>query len=88
MMFACGLHLYTDGLFSYAGFVSLEVLTISTIMSTLMLLDAISALKCTKPREQKVVYAEGVAKVAAGADYESEDEKPQKRIIKKTKLMD
>lgn len=51
MMFACGYHLYVDGLFSYASFVAIEVIIISSILASLMMLDAISALKLRSSRE-------------------------------------
>lgn len=75
MMVSCAYFLYSDGIISYAGFAALECIAISTLATFLMLLDAVSALRCNKPREKKQVQ-HGVARVAAGADYESEDEKP------------
>jgi len=82
MMFATGYFLYTDGIFSYAGFVAIEVIAISTLMACLMLLDAVSALKCRVNPKRSV---EPAAQVATGADYESEDEKQGSRILKKRK---
>ena len=82
MMFACSYFLYDDGLFSYAGFAAIEVILVSTVSACLLLIDAISALKCITPKENKV-NVEGAARVAAGADYESEDENTKKRIMKK-----
>lgn len=46
MMFACGYFLYSQGIFSYTGFLAIEVITISTVMASLTLLDATSALRC------------------------------------------
>jgi hypothetical protein len=74
-MVSCGYFLYVDGLFSYAGFVSLEVIAITTLMSFMMLDEAISSLHmCTKCFKKKVkVNAAPVHSV--GLDYETEDEK-------------
>jgi len=80
MMFACAYYLYIDGLFSYASFVAIEVIAISTLMACLMLLDAISALKCNTKPDSKLIDAN---KVATGADYESEDDLPNKKILKR-----
>ena len=41
MMFASGYYLWVDGIFSYAGFVAIEVIGISTITTLLSFLDAI-----------------------------------------------
>lgn len=46
VMLACGYFLTTDGMFSYAGFVSIEVIILSTTLSTLMFPDASSVMKC------------------------------------------
>lgn len=46
MMFACGYFLWIDGIFSYAGFVAVEVISVSTMTTLLTFLDAISALRC------------------------------------------
>lgn len=51
MMFSCGYFLYFEGIFSYAGFVAIEVLVISTLSSGVMLMDALTALKCGIPNE-------------------------------------
>lgn len=82
MMVACTYHLYSDGIFSYAGFVAIEVIAISTLMASLMLLDAVSALKC-RMESSKRMSVEPAARVAAGADYESEDENDGKKIMKR-----
>jgi hypothetical protein len=53
MMFACSYYLYSEGLFSYPGFISIEVIALSTLIACLMLLDAVSAIRCcTKTQKQ------------------------------------
>lgn len=52
MMVACVYFLVTDGFFSYAGFLSLEVIAISTISTFLMFLDAFSVFRCQKIKER------------------------------------
>lgn len=68
-------------MFSYAGFVTIEVIVITTISSFLMLLDAISILKCKatgKDNQSKAI------KLAIGNDYEEETDKPDlKKILTK-----
>jgi hypothetical protein len=85
MLFACGYFLYIEGLFSYASFVAIEVIVISSLAASLMLLDAISALKC-KTSESK--YKQDGNKVITGLDYESEDDNEGKRIARKKKWKD
>lgn len=63
--------IYTDGVFSYAGFVGLEVAFISGIMFCMMAVDAMSGCRCNQPREKRAYQT---SKVSQGADYESEDE--------------
>ena len=46
MLFACSYHIYLDGIHSYASYVAIEVIVLTTISSTLLLIDAMSALKC------------------------------------------
>lgn len=46
MMAACGIFLVTDGMWSYAGFVCVEVVALSSILATLTMLDAFSVLRC------------------------------------------
>jgi len=85
MMVTCSYFLYSDGLFSYAGFVALEVIAISTLMSCLMLVDSVSALSCAKTKA-KIGAAPAPAKVQSAVvdlDYESEDEDAGKRMLKK-----
>jgi len=74
MMFACVYFMATDGFFSYAGFISLEVITISSISFFMIFLDAIKVLRCQMNAKQLAVKA--------GIDYESDDDKPQKKINK------
>ena len=50
MMATCSYFLYSDGLFSYAGFVAIEVIALSTFMTCLMLVDAATALSCTNKK--------------------------------------
>lgn len=53
MMLACGIFLVDDGMFSYAGFVAIEVIALSSILMVLMLLDAVSVLKCKVVGKEK-----------------------------------
>lgn len=53
MMVSVAYFIYTDGIFSYAGFVSMEVIVVSTIMFCMMAVDAISGCRCNLPREKK-----------------------------------
>ena len=46
MMLSCGYVLITDGMFSYVGFAAIECVALSSILAVLMLLDAVSVLKC------------------------------------------
>lgn len=46
MMLAVIYYIITEGIFSYTGFVAIEVIAISTLMASLMLLDAVSVLRC------------------------------------------
>ena len=70
MMFSCGYFILTDGFWSYAGFVAVEVIFLSSIITMLMLIDAISAIKCKTVGKRKSNKA---IKVATGADYESDE---------------
>lgn len=72
MLFACSYFLYVEGLFSYASFVAIEVIVLSSLAAALMLLDAVSALKC-KTASGSSSRQDG-NKVITGADYESEDD--------------
>lgn len=83
MMVSTAYFVYTDGIFSYAGFVSIEVVFISVIMFCIMALDAVSACRCKHHPKEKKAYQ--TSKVTSGADYESEDENPGKRLVKKRK---
>jgi hypothetical protein len=82
MMLSVIYFIYTDGIFSYAGFVGIEVVAISTVMFCMMAVDAMSGCRCNLPRERKAYQT---SKVTQGADYESEDEQPGKRLVKRKK---
>lgn len=84
MMYACGYFLYSDGLFSYTSFVAIEVICISTVMAILMLIDAMQGLRCRSRKDTKLLDSK-IVKSNIGADYESEDENQEKRIMKKRK---
>jgi len=71
MMLSIAYFVYTDGIFSYAGFLGIEVVAISTVMFCMMAVDAMSGCRCNLPRERKAYQT---SKVTQGADYESEDE--------------
>lgn len=80
MMVACTYFILTDGFWSYAGFVSAEVICLSSIMTILLLLDAISAIKCKTVGKRKLLKD---ITVATAADYESdEDERNLKRQVR------
>lgn len=80
MMGSCAYYLATIGFWSYTGFVACEVILLSTLLAVLLLLDALSSVKCKtigKPKSNRA------SKVASGADYESdEDERPSRRAMK------
>ena len=71
MMASCGYFILTDGFWSYPGFVAVEVIFLSSIMTMLMLIDAISAIKCKTVGKRKTNKA---IRVATGADYESDED--------------
>lgn len=84
MMGSCAYYIAELGFWSYAGFAACEVVVISTILAVLMLLDALSSIRCRTIGKSNPNYA---AKVASGAEYESdEDERPSKRAMKNQKL--
>ena len=79
MMLGCSWFLYYNGFFSYPGFVCVEVIALSSMLATLMAIDALSAIKCKtvgKAKTQKVF------KVATGADYESDDDIVTKQAVR------
>lgn len=79
MICACVYFLITDGMFSYAGFITIEVIVITTISSFLMLLDAISVLKCKSVGKDNQTKA---IRLAIGNEYEEDDDKPEiKKIL-------
>ena len=46
MMGACGYFLATNDFFSYAGFVTIEVIVVSSISTFILLVDAFSLIQC------------------------------------------
>lgn len=58
MILTCCYYLYTDTFWSYAGWVSVEVIAVSTLMSSLMLVDAVSVLSCAN-KKAKIEAAPG-----------------------------
>lgn len=72
MMGACIYFIMTDGFWSLAGFVAAEVICLSTLVAMLLLIDAISAIKCKTVGKRVKVNRETV--VATGADYESDED--------------
>ena len=78
MMTSCVYFVLSDGFFSYPGFVAVEVIFLSTIMTMLMLIDAISAVKCKTVGKSKTNKA---VKVATGADYESDEDEMEVTAI-------
>lgn len=85
MMTSCAYFVLSDGFFSYPGFVAVEVIFLSTIMTMLMLIDAISAVKCKTVGKSKTNKA---VKVATGADYESDEDEMnlRKKVSKAAKV--
>ena len=80
MMASCIYFIATDGFWSYAGFVAAEVVCLSSIMTILLAIDAVSAIKCKTVGKRKVVKE---VNVATAADYESdEDERNLKRQVR------
>ncbi len=79
MMVACGFFLMTDGLFSYAGFVAVEVVAISSTLAVLMMLDAVTVLKCRARKAEK----NRNVKIKTSTDYESDEDVTSKRILAK-----
>jgi len=71
MMASCIYFIATEGFWSYAGFVAAEVVCLSSIMTILLAIDAISAIKCKTVGKRKVVKE---VTVATAADYESDEE--------------
>lgn len=83
MMASCAYYVAVIGPQSYAGYVACEVLIISTTLAVLMLLDALSSVKCKTIGKKKSNRA---ARVASGADYESdEDDRAGRRAMKNQK---
>jgi hypothetical protein len=83
MMCACGYYLATDNFFSYAGFVTIEVILISSVSTFMMFLDAVSVIKCQSIGKSQKVKS---IKTATGLDYESDEDKPKgSEVIKNRK---
>lgn len=76
MIFACAWFIWDDGFFSYAGFVALEVIVLSTVLFVLMMLDAVAAISCKTVGKAKTNKS---IKVATGADYEEDDDDAKRR---------
>lgn len=81
MMASCILFIMTDGFWSYPGFVAAEVVVLSTFVAILLMIDAVSAIKCKTVGKKKTNKA---IKVATGADYESDEDEinMRKRVTK------
>ena len=84
MMASCVYFIMTDGFWSYPGFVAAEVVCLSSIMTMLLAIDAISAIKCKTVGKRGVgIKNKKEIVVVTGADYESdEDERNLKRQIR------
>jgi len=78
MLCSCGYFLYTDGFWSYAGHVAIEVIILSTIMSILLLLDAFGGCYCGKAPQRSSHQVE----VKEGAEYESDDDTKKRKPAK------
>jgi hypothetical protein len=72
MLCACGYYLATETFFSYAGFISIEVIVISSCSTVLMFADAVSVVYCKK--------VTGNIAVRSGI-YDSEDEFDKKKSV-------
>lgn len=83
MLFACSYFLYSDGLFSYAGFAAIEVIAVSTLMCALTLLDAISILRCSVSPSNRLIKAIKQNRAQVQIDYESDNDLDKKRRSKK-----
>lgn len=64
----------------------MEVIFISAMMASLLLLDATSALRSIREKDINAVKPNGGARLNLGADYESEDEQDGKKVRKRRKL--
>ena len=84
MMAACIYFIMTDGFWSYAGFVAVEVICLSSIIMMLLAIDALSAIKCKTVGKRKTNKA---IRVATGADYESDEDEVnlKKQVLKQNK---
>lgn len=67
MMLACGYFIFTDGIFSYAGYCAIETIAVSTLIVCLLFIDSISVVQCCQCAKRKRVR-----------DYES-DREPKSR---------
>ena len=52
MLASCALFVYEDGFYSYAGFLAIEVVIVSSAMVILALLDALGNCRCGKPSKK------------------------------------
>jgi len=80
MMGACVYYLATDDFFTYAGFVTIEVIIISSVSTFILFLDAISVIKCHsvgKSQKSKSI------KTSTGLDYESDQDYDKGSELKK-----
>ena len=84
MMASCVYFIMTDGFWSYPGFVAAEVVCLSSIVTMLLAIDAISAIKCKTVGKLKTNRA---IRVATGADYESDEDEMnlKKQVNRATK---
>ena len=84
MMVSCVYFIMTDGFWSYPGFVAAEVVSLSSIVTMLLAIDAISAIKCKTVGKLKTNRA---IRVATGADYESDEDEMnlKKQVNRATK---
>ena len=73
MMFSCIYFIMTDGFWSLPGFVASEVICLSTLIAMLLMIDAISAIKC-KTVGKRVKLSEKQPRVTTGAEYESDED--------------
>lgn len=83
MMTACCYFLYSDGFFSYAAFSAIECIILSSISASLMLLDAVSAVKIVRKseRQNSLFDAQG-NRIGLAQEYESDDELSRMKLRK------
>lgn len=81
MMAACGFFLVTDGVWSYAGFVAIEVMALSSILAILTMLDAFTVLRC---RVRNTLNARDKV-ILSHTDYEDDGDFTKRKLRRRGK---